>query len=224
MAQEIDKYFAELAGAFAGDGWISKGNKGLTLFISGNPKDEKPYYKRIRFLFKKIFQITVNPRPFPYWGTFGVMVCKKEIINSFFSIGFNCGKKALTVKVPNKIQKNKKLFSYFIRGLFDTDGCIYFQKSYNKNASIWQKSVRHIPTVFFTSMSKELIDSTYKMNKALGLEFRYDKPTVPRYSKSFCYRIRLQGKKKVKRFFRIVKPKSKKHLDKFNFWITQGFY
>lgn len=60
------KEFAELLGAFAGDGWISKGNSGLTLFISGNPKNEVEYYDRIKWLFNKAFAIEVKPRNFEY--------------------------------------------------------------------------------------------------------------------------------------------------------------
>jgi intein/homing endonuclease len=175
MNSEISQHFAELIGAFTGDGWISKGNGGLTLFISGNPKDEKEYYKRIKYLFKKVFSVKAVPRDFPYWGTFGVLICKKDVIASFTNLGFPIGKKSLTVKVPKQIEENTDLFPYFIRDLFDTDGCIYFQKSYNKNASKWQKSCKHKPAVLFTSMSKDLIDSVIAMSKVLGFNFRMKK-------------------------------------------------
>ena len=37
----MNKYLAELLGAFAGDGWMSKGNSGISLFITGKPKNSK---------------------------------------------------------------------------------------------------------------------------------------------------------------------------------------
>jgi len=223
MDSEVSPNFAELIGAFTGDGWISKGNNGFTLVISGNPKNEREYYKRIRFLFKRVFSVNAVPRDFFYWGTFGVLVCKKLVIKQFIEQGFPIGKKSLTVKVPAQIENNPKLFPHFLRGLFDTDGCIYFKKSYNKNASVWQKTVRHRPVVSFTSMSKELIDSVFKMNKNLELNFRMEKPAMPRYSTGFAYRVVLEGKKSVKRFFRIIKPKNQKHVNKFKAWLKQGF-
>lgn len=133
------------------------------------------------------------------------------------------GKKSLTVEVPEFIKADKSLSKAFIRGLFDTDGCISFQKSYNKNASKWQKQVRHKPTILFTTMSKSLIQSLLEMTADLGFAFRLGKPQLPKYSKTFAYRIRLEGKANVKKFFKTIKPKNPKHLAKFNAWLKQGF-
>jgi hypothetical protein len=98
----MDKYFAELLGAFAGDGWMSRGNSGISLFITGHPIDEKEYYdKRIKFLFKKVFGVEVSPRHFPYWGTYGICVGKREIIGEFINAGMAVGRKASSVAVPD---------------------------------------------------------------------------------------------------------------------------
>lgn len=61
------KEFVELLGAFTGDGWISKNKKrGLTLVISGNPKDEKEYYQWLAGLWEAEFANTIKPRAFSY--------------------------------------------------------------------------------------------------------------------------------------------------------------
>ncbi len=217
--------FAELYGAFAGDGWISRGNSGLTLFITGNPADEKEYYrKRIRSLFKETVGLSVVPRDFKYWGTFGVMVCRKKIIETFISMGAPIGKKAQTIKVPDFVLSTASFFIAFARGLFDTDGCVDFRKSYGSNASIWQKTHYHRPRAFFATVS-------YPM--ALGLQQGFQKtglwpalrPCKPSGKcKSVHYRLEFEGKKKVSAFFAKMGLQNPKHLAKFNRWRKQGFY
>ncbi len=220
----MNKYFAELLGAFAGDGWMSKGNSGISLFISGNPTDEKEYYnKRIKFLFKKTFHIDVFPRDFSYWGTYGICVGKKEVTKQFILSKMPVGKKCNIVKVPKSIISNPKMHTSFIRGLFDTDGCIYFKKSYNKNASRWQKQTRHRPTVIFSTVSINLAKKVRQMLLLQNLNFgiRTNKPSNGNYN---SYELRLEGKENTKRFFALVKPENKRHLNKFKQWLTQGFY
>ncbi len=220
----VDKYFAELLGAFAGDGWMSKGNSGISLFLTGNPNNEKNYYdNRISFLFNKVFHISVHPRDFYYWGTYGVCVGKKSVTNEFIFVGMIVGKKAHKVTVPSSIVSNPKLYTSFIRGLFDTDGCISFKKSYNKNASKWQKTVRHKPIITFVTVSKKLAVCVREMFLSIGLEFAIRKQP-PCNGNYYSYELRIESKKKAKRFFSIIKPKNSKHLRKFTVWLAQGFY
>ncbi len=227
MQTKISPEFAELLGAFAGDGWISKGNTGISLFISGNPKDEQEYYNRIKELFASVFGINVNPRAFPYWGTFGILVCNRSVIQDFIDAGMPVGNKSAIVKVPEKIINNKRLHIHFVRGFFDTDGCIYFQKSYNKNASKWQKSCRHKPAVQLCSVSKELMYSLHGLLRSSDFNFVFTKPRSPdpeKNRKNIAYKIKLEGKENVKKFFNEIQPKNQKHINKFNKWLEQGFY
>ena len=220
----MDKYFAELLGAFAGDGWMSKGKSSTSLFITGNTKDEKQDYdERISFLFQKVFDKKVNPRNYPYWRTYGIYVSEKRIIDAFVGTGMPVGEKSMRVKVPELILSDKMLMQSFLRGLFDTDGCICFSKSYNKNASKWQKSCRHIPEVFISTISKQLAEQTSLIFQSINLQ-----PTtrIIKSSRGYkpSYRIYIRSKSKTKQFFKIVQPKNQKHLDRFNQWHTQGFY
>ncbi len=220
----VSTYFAELLGAFAGDGWMSKTNSGIALFITGNPKDEKDYYnKRIKFLFKKVFSIELTPRNFTYWSVYGIYIGKKKIIKKFIDSEMPVGEKSHSVKVPNKILKNKKLYKSFLRGLFDTDGCISFGKSYNQNASKWQKATHHIPRISITTVSEHLAKDVHKMFNSLGLRFSLrTQKAYKNNSQAYC--LEFGGKKRAKEFFKKIKPQNKRHLDKFERWLSQGFY
>jgi len=218
------KHFAELLGAFAGDGWMSKSNKSIALFITGNPKDEQDYYnERICFLFQKVFSTTLVPRHFSYWGVYGIYTGKRDIITKFVEAEMPIGKKCYSVRVPKQILKDKKLYPYFLRGLFDTDGCTSFGKSYNKNASKWQKKNHHIPRVSITTVSKNLAEDIRTMFNLIDLKLSIS--TIKPYknnNESYC--VYFDGKKRTKSFFKIIKPKNKRHLDKFEKWLSQGFY
>jgi len=219
------KEFAELLGAFTGDGWISKNKKGgLTFVICGNPKDEKEYYQRVARLWEAEFAGKIKPRAFPYWGTFGVMCCNRKIIKQFESAGMARGKKANICKVPEEIQKNKVLYVPFIRGLFDTDGSIFFKKSYNKNASRWQKSNNHIPVIQIASVSQSLIESIRKMLSSLGFKFLFSKYAPKNKNWNTTYYLRLSGKINTINFFARVQPKNSRHRLRFEKWLTKGFY
>lgn len=219
-----EKYLAELFGAFAGDGWMTQGKSSISLFITGNPKDEINYYEtRIHFLFHQTFNFDIQPRNFKYWKTYGIYTGKKSIINEFIKHDFPIGEKSSRVKVPKKILLNPKLHKSFLRGLFDTDGCIAFRKSYNKNASIWQKKVRHRPAVFITTISKLLAEQITVMFEKLQLPFSI-RIESPRNGYKTSYRILLEGKANTKKFFNVIKPMNKKHTDKFETWLSQGFY
>ncbi|MBS3061663.1 MAG: hypothetical protein J4215_03710 [Candidatus Diapherotrites archaeon] len=217
--------FAELYGAFTGDGWMSRGNTGITMWITGNPKDEKEYYLgRIKELFKKSLDFDVFPRDFLYWGTYGVMIGQRKIIEKFIAAGAPIGKKARIAKVPDFVLSNSELFIPFARGLFDTDGCINFQKSYNKSSVLWKKTHRHRPRVFFTTVSPELALGLKAGLQRIGFCFRLTIGKPRKRNPVPSYKVELYGKKNTKAFFAILEPRSPKHLAKFEQWLKQGFY
>lgn len=221
----MQKEFAELIGAFIGDGWISRGNSGLSLFISGNPKDEKAYYNnKIVPLFSKTFNFQAKAREFPYWGTYGILIANQAVINRFIQEGMPVGKKALNIGIPDGIKKNKKLYNHFLRGYFDTDGCIHFQKSYGSVASKWQKQYRHRPVIEFSTVSATLCNDVQEMASQLNFNFRNKRPHKGKKDKNPAYRLRLEGKENVKRWFLEIKPNNKKHVDRFKIWKNKGYF
>jgi hypothetical protein len=79
-----------------------------------------------------------------------------KIYNDLFKLGLYPNK-SLTVSFPKVPQK---YLGHFIRGYFDGDGCIYFEK---RKGSRGQAIVKRIRTIF-TSGSKKFLE---KMNDAL---------------------------------------------------------
>jgi intein/homing endonuclease len=221
----FENNLAELAGAFAGDGWISRGNSGSTLFISGNPKDERNYYdNRIVPLLNETFKVKIRAREFRYWGTYGILTCNKNVLESFLKLGFTTGKKAFCVKVPDCIKENNALHKHFIRGLFDTDGCIYFQRSYGDSSSMWQKKYRHRPVVSISTISLCLYEELCSMLNSLGFKFYKKKPHKGKTNKNLVYTLKVESKENVKKWFSEIKPANEKHLNRFNKWLEKGYF
>lgn len=79
-----------------------------------------------------------------------------KIYNDLFQFGLRPNK-SLTVTFP---QIPKKYFGHFIRGYFDGDGCIHFERAISKTRKLIIKRIRTI----FTSGSKIFLE---KMNRAL---------------------------------------------------------
>ena len=89
---------AEIFGAFIGDGWIESDKDAL--YITGSPTEDKEYYdKHLGPLFSKHFTL-VNPKKFTYWGVYGIVTYKKEVINKAIILGFQVGHKSLVAKIP----------------------------------------------------------------------------------------------------------------------------
>ena len=132
IPKNVTPELAYLCGVIAGDGSIAKDDKEFrySLEIGGNPKDEKEFYHNIILpYFKKIFNITPLVRSFE--ETYGVRIFSKVLVLFLTrEIGLPYGKKYSKLCIPKYFRKDKILLFAFIRGVFDTDGCITFKKRY----------------------------------------------------------------------------------------------
>ena len=85
-----------------------------------------------------------------------------EIYNDLFKLGLYQNK-SLTVEFP-KIPK--KYLSHFVRGYFDGDGCIYFERRKGKSGQLIVKRIRTI----FTSGSNNFLKIMNNVLIDLGIE------------------------------------------------------
>ena len=109
--KELHK-LAEICGIHAGDGYLRSKNYHNELDISGSLEEKEYYDYHVSSLFKDVFNININNRHFQSRNTYGFVIRDKEIIRFMHSLGFPYGKKTLTVKIPDFILNNKKLYSY----------------------------------------------------------------------------------------------------------------
>jgi len=202
---------AELMGMHTGDGSLYKTSKNSLVWEIRGGLDEKEYYNTfVKKLLKQIFDITCVPkiRSGGAKGSYGIQTSRKEITAWLIQKGFKPGSKTFTVRIPNIIFKSSKQAKYaFIRGFFDTDGCLRFDSN---------KYRKHFyPKIELSSASKGLIDDLISLLKTVDLDCYY-------WQDRAYHKICLAGKFKTMRGFKTVSSNNPKHLNKFLNWKNKG--
>lgn len=158
----MDVKAAELIGMHVGDGTLYLAGKTLVWEMRGSV-NEKEYYEDVSNLIEKLLGIKLFPK---YRGpnSYGLQTTNKIVTNFFITNGFNPGKKVYTVRIPEYIKnsQNLEVKRAFIRGLFDTDGCIRFEKN--------RTEYNYYPRIEFNFASVELVKDLDLLLKELGFK------------------------------------------------------
>lgn len=200
---KISSEEAELIGMHVGDGTLYKSGKSVVWELRGDLK-EKDYYKvHVSKILKSIFNKDFIPkfRCGGKNGCFGFQTCDKQLTTFFLSHAFEAKSKVKTVRVPDCVNNstNKVKFS-IVRGYFDTDGCLRFDRN---------KGKRHTyPKIEFSSASEYLIKDLSNMLRDLGF---INYVWSDRGSLKLC----VSGKKMLEKWHKRIKPKNPKYLNKY---------
>ncbi|MDO8655985.1 MAG: LAGLIDADG family homing endonuclease, partial [Nanoarchaeota archaeon] len=174
----------------------------------------KSYYTdHISPLMKSIFGFSFNSkfRSGGAHGVWGIQTSKKEVSTLFLSYGFTPGRKTHTVTIPSFIfESSLEVKRALVRGLFDTDGCIRFDR-------INKQALHTYPRIEYSSASEALIDSLNKLLYELGF-----KSYSWKYGNYFA--LCISGKLQLEKWIAEIKPGNPKHLKKYLFWREKGFY
>ena len=168
----------EILGAFIGDGWIE--NDKDALYITGSPTEDKDYYdKFLAPLFSKHFA-PVKSKEFPYWRVYGIVTYKKEVINKAIDIGFQVGRKSLIAKIPKEILKtnDKNVIKSILRGIFDTDGSFWCERSRTNTSTKWKRTYNYHPELRITSCSRKLLNQVQLLLNKLNIESKIVQKSV----------------------------------------------
>ena len=123
---------------------------------------------------------------------------------------FKPGNKTYTIKIPDYIKdssKHNKLS--FVRGYFDTDGCLRFDKN--------KSNLHKYPRIEFGSASQQMIYDLKELLSELGFKNHIWKDN--KYLK-LC----IAGRVMLEKWIKEVKPKNPKHLNKYHSFRKTGYY
>ncbi len=210
----ISLEFAEIIGAHIGDGTLYKTNSNSIVWEIRGSLEEKEYYEHLKELILKIYNIKVIPkfRSGGKNGCWGIQTSKKEITSSFLNMNFLPETKTYTIAVPHYILNSEiNIKRAFVRGLFDTDGCIRFDKFKKKKEYVF-------PRIEFTFASSPLRDSL----KILLESMKFNKISI--WGKEKTFHLSCSGKEMTKKWFLEIKPKNSKHLKKYAYWLINKQY
>lgn len=189
---------AEFVGIMMGDGGITQKQTTITL----NSNNDKQYSLHVINLIKKLFKI--KPSIYFKKNVLSIVISRKKLVKFCKSIGLCIGGKVKQqFDIPAWV-KNKKCFAVAcIRGLMDTDGCI-FNECHKIN-----KKLYCYPRLSFVSHSEPLRNSVYKLLKRFGFSAKV------RNRRS----VQLENRKDILRYFGFIRTNNPKHKTRFDSFL-----
>lgn len=154
---------AEFIGVEFGDGGVSNP---WQVVISLNSLLDKEYSIYLKSLIKKLFGIIPYTRKRPGRNNLIIVSTGINLVDFLVSRGVCRGNKIIQKKfdIPIWINNNSSYKRMFVRGLVDTDGCLYIHQH-----NVAGKNYKNIGFCF-TSYSNKLLKSVYKVLLENGLK------------------------------------------------------
>ncbi|MBT4539225.1 hypothetical protein HOI26_03450 [Candidatus Woesearchaeota archaeon] len=223
---KITPELAEIFGIHVGDGYLRYHGRTKELDISGSYEEKSYYDNHMIPLFNKTFNLKIEGKYFPSRKTYGFVVREPEVIEIFKQFGFPSGKKSTIIKVPDCIlySNSKKIVSAFLRGYFDTDGCLTFRNRKGKNKySAFKKKFNYYPRILLISVSKDLIEDIKKL--LVKFDFKYYTCVYQPKNKNWndVYRLRLLGNRNLIKWMMHIGTKNPVKLSRYEIWENYGF-
>ncbi|KPJ55213.1 hypothetical protein AMJ47_01750 [Parcubacteria bacterium DG_72] len=188
---------AEFVGIILGDGSIGKNQVSITL----HSKDDKKYGEFVVSLMKNLFNAHVGIHHRKDFNATNYNISRVELIRFCTEkLGLKQGNKVKQqVDIPDWIKNNNKYSIACVKGLIDTDGCI-FNHSYKVNNKEYSYK-----KLSFTNHSYPLRKSVFNILKYNGLNPRFVKTKED---------IRLDSIIDMQKYFKIFGSHNPKHLKK----------
>jgi len=208
---EITGELAEETGWHIGDGSMNYyNNKGYTKGIyqlRGHIEDDKEHYENvIKPIFKLLYGLDISLREMPSTRVYGFQIWDDKLVEFKKKLGLPLGKK-FDVSIPQIFLTKDEFKIAVVRGIFDTDGCVYLQKKYGKL----------YPRLEIATISFKLAEQlTYLLNEFGIRTTMYGASNSQEGNRMQSYKVNIRGIEMLDKFFKIIKPANPKHIKKYN--------
>jgi len=219
LPKSIDRKLAEFLGVLAGDGYVLRyahhsGSTEHMIGISGNSKKDKEYFQNILLpLLKNLFNISLKIGKHKNQNTIHIQFRSKGIVYYLESLGVNIGRKT-NWSIPDIILKNSDLSRAYLRGIFDTDGCVSL-KTYNHG----------YPVIKINQKSKQAIKQIERLLRELGFYFYVAYDVVTKDKRGFTSKgssVYISGWKNLRRWVELIGSNNQRNLSKINLALNMG--
>ena len=205
----LDPLFLEFYGILLGDGWIGRykyKNKVISLIgISGHAKLDRNFFLYCKNNIKRLFNRNAYLKERPKFNSIELQFSHKTLLKSLNEeLDFPIGKK-INLKIHSKIARlgfNK--LRYVLRGIFDTDGSFYLDKTPVGNS---------YPCISIQMKAPKLIKQLREILINEGFKVVY---------KEERNMITLKGSKQLKKWMEKIGSSNPKHLNKINALVAQS--
>ena len=192
------KKLAEFIGIMLGDGGFTSKNRQIQITL--NNRDDKEYIKFVSGLIYELFNR--KPSVFKCKDAMASKICVSSInlVNYLLKLGMKAGNKIeIQVDIPDWIKNNKSYSLACVRGLIDTDGCVFNHQYYINDKLYSYKKIT------FTTYSQPMLKSVFKILQTIGLN--------PRLSNNRD--VRIDSQNDMQMYFNLVGSSNLKHLNKY---------
>ncbi|MBI2055441.1 MAG: hypothetical protein HYT42_00965 [Candidatus Sungbacteria bacterium] len=188
---------AECMGVLIGDGHLSEYQASVTT----NSETDKQHAEFIKRLLESLFAVSAVLKVKAGERSVTVVASSKVLVNFLRQAGMPLGNKIRgALSIPRWVFENGAFQRAFIRGLFDTDGCIYLDTH-----RIKEKIYKHLSWTI-TSYADTLIEDILKLLKSQGFS-----PTYRTSQKS----VHLRKQAEIQRYFKEIGTHNSKHAERY---------
>jgi len=193
----FSKELAEFVGIMMGDGGITK----YQIKVSINREDDEEYGYFIENLIKKLFSVPVARHYCKDSLEMSLGVSRVELVKFCNRrLGLKIGNKLKQgLDIPMWIKNNMEFQKSCLRGLIDTDGCLFYERHKIKNKIYSYKRLN------FTSYSSSLRRSVFSIFKKLNMSPRI------RNNRS----VQIENNEEINQYFDIIGTHNPKHKRRF---------
>lgn len=193
------KKLAEFIGIMIGDGGITEYQVRVTL----NSEDDKQYANFVKKLITNLFDVPAIITSRTNQKAMDLVVSRKSLVRHCQDLGLPQGSKVKnSIDIPDWIMNNKDFQKACIRGIFDTDGCI-FREQHKVNGEKYS-----YPRLYFVSAIPVLRKTIKSCLSGFGWKARERNDRA----------ITLEKRQDIVQFFSVVgsnNPKHEKRFDQF---------
>ena len=174
---EHSAQLAELIGIFLGDGGLTSYQSRITL----SALVDRGYSYFVSSLIKRIFGITPSIFEKEYDHSITLIISGVRFVDNLEKFGLKRGDKMKNrIRIPRWILDNSEYAKACIRGLFDTDGGLYFHKKPSGVYIGWCFSSSSKP--LFNDVARVLRNAGFNVKKEQGRKlYLYNLPDISRY-------------------------------------------
>lgn len=214
---KTDVKLAEETGWHIGDGsmnFYKQNGKDRGIYqLRGHIDDDRLHYvSRIKPLFKELYNIDISLREMPSTRVFGFQLWNDELVRFKQKLGLCLGPK-VNIEIPSIFLIDDDLKAAVIRGIFDTDGCVYLER---KNGKFYPRlEIRTISLILANQLKQAYLDL-----KLRATSYQDRMKLIGNKKISYCVTIR--GVEMFHKFMQIISPMNSKHIAKYK-RFTQSF-
>lgn len=193
---------AELLGVLAGDGHVGT----YQIAVTTNSLTDREHADHVARLLRRLFSIRIMIRARPRQNACVVVASSRMLSDFLIGCGAVKGNKIENnIGVPRWVECDMKYRTAFIRGLFDTDGCVYIDVH-----RIRDKTYRNIG-IALSNRSPRLLKAFKRHLIDIGLH-----PT-----QKTEYEVFLRRESEIRVYFDVVGSSNPKHVRKMRAFFSQ---